>query len=63
MDELSTVQGLIQGGAIGISLLLIWVVYKLVTNHDNHLLDALNRNTEAWNKNTEALTKLGERIK
>ena len=56
------VQTLVQGGAVGISILLIWVVYKLVTNHDAHLLDALNRNTDAWIKNTAALTTLSDKI-
>lgn len=63
MVESSTLNLLIQGGAVGISILLIFVVYKLVSNHDKHLLDALERNTAAWNKNAEALTALSERIK
>lgn len=65
MDEVSvsTVQVLVQAGAIGLALALIWVVYKLVTNHDAHLLDALERNTDAWVKNAEAITKLNEKLK
>lgn len=62
MQEPQLVQLLIQGGAVGISLLLIWVVYKLVTNHDAHLLNALERNTDSWNKNTEALTRLSDKL-
>ena len=57
MDN-STIQLIIQGGAVGIALALVWVIFKLVTNHDKHFLEALNRNTDAWNKNEIALTKL-----
>lgn len=60
--DLSTIQIIIQAGAVGISLVLIWVIYKLVSNHDTHLLDALNRNTEAWVKNSEALTRLADKL-
>jgi len=56
------IQYLIQGGAVGISFILIWVVYKLATNHDKHMLDALDRNTSAWNENTKALQKLADVI-
>ena len=52
------IQAIIQGGAVGLSVLLIWVVYKLATNHDAHMLDALDRNTSAWSENTKALQKL-----
>lgn len=53
---------LVQAGFAGTTILLIWVVWKLVTNHDNHMLDSLNRNTDAWGKNTEALSRLCEKI-
>jgi uncharacterized phage-like protein YoqJ len=60
--ETASIELLVQAGAVGIALALIWVVYKLVTNHDNHLLDALERNTDAWVKNSAAISKLTEKI-
>lgn len=58
-----TIETIIQGGAVGLAAMLIWVIQKLVTNHDKHLLDALNRNTDAWLENSKALTKLSDKIK
>ena len=63
MPEASTIQILIQGGAVGISLLLIWVVYKLVSNHDQHMLESLDRNTLAWIENAKALQQLADKLK
>lgn len=54
---------LIQGGAVGIALVCLWVIYKLVTNHDKHLQGLVDRNTDAWIKNTQALTKLTDGLK
>ena len=62
MEDANTIQYLIQGGAVGIVLVCLWITYKLVSNHDNHLLDALNKNTEAWVKNAEALTRLTDKL-
>ena len=59
---MDTVQTITQAGAVGISIALIWLIYKLITNHDSHLLDSLNRNTDAFVKNAEALTKLSDKI-
>lgn len=60
--DLSSTETVIQGGAVGLALALSWIVYKLLTNHDNHLLDALNRNTDAWVRNAEALTRLTDHL-
>lgn len=61
MDE-QIIQMIVQGGGIGLCVLLIWVIYKLVTNHDSHLLDALDRNTKAWSNNEIAITKLVDKL-
>lgn len=45
------IQTIIQGGAVGISVLLILVYYKTVSNHIAH-------DTEAKLKLMEAITKL-----
>lgn len=60
--ETNIIQVIVQGGSVGLCILLIWVVYKLVSNHDVHLLEALNRNTDAWSKNEIALTRLIDRL-
>lgn len=63
MTEASTLQILVQGGFAGTTILLIWVVWKLVTNHDSHLLDALDRNTQAWLENAKALQQLVDSLR
>ena len=60
--ETQLLQLLIQGGAVGISLVLIFVLYKIVTNHGTHFQDSLDRNSEAWVKNAEAMGKLTQVI-
>lgn len=69
MDEISAVQILVQGGAVGLSLALIYVVYKMATNHTRHIEEstrnfttAMDRNTDAWVKNAEALGRLNEKL-
>ena len=62
MNEANLIPTIIQGGAVGISILLIWVVYKLVNNHDAHMMDALNRNTDAWVENAKAMAALTQKL-
>lgn len=69
MIDSAYLQILIQGGAVSLALVSLWVIYKLVTNHDNHMLEAFNKNlealdknTEAWLKNAEALTRLTDKL-
>jgi hypothetical protein len=68
---------LIQAGAVGISLALIYIVFKQNQNQTktNELLvstlmkiaedgrQTIDRNTDAWRDNTSVLAKLNERIK
>ncbi len=49
-----TVKVIVQAGAVGISVLLIMVIYKLVTNHGKHLIDVVDRNTDAWKENAQS---------
>ena len=58
MIDANTIQVLIQGGAVGIALSCLWIIYKLVTNHDAHLQTVVNRNTDAWIKNSSTNQKL-----
>lgn len=48
-------QVLIQGGAVGISMALIWLVSRLITLHYQNFIDVVNHNTEALNKLTEKM--------
>lgn len=75
--DTTVVNVLIQAGAVGISLALIWIVYKQNQNQTktNELLvntlmkiaddgrETIDRNTDAWRDNTNMLAKLNERIK
>ena len=60
----------IQGGGVGLCGLALWLlrrkdemIEKLVTNHDAHLLEALNRSSDANIKLTEALTELRDSVR
>ena len=58
----SMLQILVQGGSVSIALVLVFVLYKIVTNHGTHFQDSLDRNSEAWIKNAEAMGKLTQVI-
>ena len=60
--ETNIISVIVQGGGIGLSAFLIWVIWRLVSNHDSHMLDALNRNSDAWIKNAEMMSKLSEKL-
>lgn len=55
-------QLLIQGGLASVALVLIWVLYKIVTNHGVHFQEAFDRNTDAIVKNAEAMGRLTQVI-
>lgn len=71
------VPALINGGAVGLSLALIYVVYQQNKSQErnNALLNStlltiseehrktIDRNTDAWLQNTQVLAILNERIK
>ena len=66
---MNEIQALIQGGAVGIALLSLWIIYKMSVNHTKHIEDAtdrftqaMDRNSDAWVKNAEALGKLSEQM-
>lgn len=61
-ESVGTLSTLVQAGAVGISIALIWLVYKLVVTLLSHFQDTVSKNTEAWNKTTEALTALSTKI-
>ena len=63
--ESETAQLLIQGGAVGIALVVLGILYKVVTNHQTHTDSVIERNTEASVKATvmhETLSKSIERM-
>lgn len=69
MEEASSIQLLVQAGAVGLAFFLIWVVYKMATNHTKHIeasterfTQAMDRNTDAWVKNAETSARLLERL-
>lgn len=62
-------QVLVQGGLASVSLVLIYVVYKMSTNHSHHIEEstklftaAMDRNTDAWTKNAETMGRLIEKL-
>jgi len=69
-QELSFISILVQGGAVGIALVCLFIIYKMnmaQTNTLNQIADdhrkTIDRNTDAWLQNTEVLSKINERIK
>lgn len=61
--DVNTIQALIQGGAIGISFVLIWVVYKLAANHINHNTEVLTELKGVISRNNEVVGELSDVIK
>lgn len=68
-----TVQTIIQGGAVGLALVVIGGAYftirrsmelvnSFVTNHMAHLTDALNKNTEVLEHLDETVQALNRRL-
>lgn len=55
-------QVLIQGGAVGIALFALGMLYKVVTNHEKHFTDAIMKNTEALTKLSDCIDNLKEII-
>ena len=51
-------QTIIFGGLTLISLALVWLVYKLVTNHFHHTNNVIDKNTSAWVENAKSNQKL-----
>lgn len=58
MPETDLIATIVQGGAVGIALVCLFLIYKFVTNHGHDWKDAVDRNTEAWGKNAEVTAKL-----
>ena len=44
----SIVQVLVQGGAVGIALVALWLVYKLTTNHFHETNSIIQKNSDAF---------------
>lgn len=55
-------QTIIQGGAVGIAVLLIILLYFILKWGAKFFGNHMNHNTEAWNNNTKALTSLKDSI-
>jgi len=63
--ELGIVQLAIQGGLAGVAGLALWILFKVVTNHQSHTDTIIERNTEASAKASvthEVLAKSIERM-
>jgi len=46
--ESQLITTIVQGGAVGLSAALIWLLYRLITNHFEHTNAALDRNSQAF---------------
>jgi hypothetical protein len=73
MSEIAPASGLvgllIQGGAVAIALVALWVIYKMNGQMSETLRQiasdhraTIDRNTDAWLKNTDVVASLKETI-
>lgn len=69
MEWLKDVSAIAQTGAVGISLVSLWVLYKVLTNHTAHTNDVIEKNAESnvqlassLSANTEVTRSLKETI-
>lgn len=60
---------LIQYGGVGIGFFALWILYRVLTNHEKHFIEMTKQNTEftkestkAIMENTKVLTELKEVI-
>jgi len=44
-------QDIIQAGGIGVAVFSIWVLWKIVNNHEKHFVGIVRENNEALQKN------------
>jgi len=49
---------LIQGGAVGLCLAILFVLYKVLTNHFVHSDEMWARNADAWKQHSETNVRL-----
>ena len=62
MEQLFTIQNIIQGGGILMAFYLAWIIYKLTSNHERHFIEIIRDNTENTKENTKVLTELKDVI-
>jgi len=56
--SIDTIKMITDGGGIGVALFSIVVLYRIVTNHEKHFLDAIQKNSDALITNSKAFQKL-----
>lgn len=56
------VQVLVQGGALGIALLALWIIWNLMSNHMDHNTEALHELSKNITSNTAVLHSLKDAI-
>lgn len=56
--ESITIQTIIQGGAVGLAALAMWIVWKLSSNHIDHNTEVLTKNTEVVDSLKDAIREL-----
>lgn len=59
MDILQTI---IQGGAVGLAALALWIIWKLASNHIEHNTEVVGKLSENLVANTEVLRSLKDTI-
>lgn len=52
MIEIDT---LIQYGGVGLAFFTIWVLYRIITNHETHFIEMTKQNTEFTKESTKAI--------
>ena len=55
-------QDIIQAGGIGVAVFSIWVLWKIVNNHEKHFIQTLNQNSEAIRKQAVSNQRLCDAI-
>ncbi len=53
---------LVQYGGTGLAFYLVWVLYRLLSNHEKHFLSMVKEQTDATRENTKVLAELKEVI-
>jgi hypothetical protein len=58
----ATIDHLIQGGGTSVALVALWIIYKVITNHQVHTNDIIERNAVANTKLAHAIEALDKTV-
>lgn len=63
MPDSQTIQVLVQGGAVSLALVAMYITFKVLTNHSHDLKDVVKKNNEVIKENSEVIGAVLEHLR